>query len=262
MSATDLDTAAIEQRLGALGTKVGLPVSFAEQTGSTNEDAMQAGLSGAQHGALFVADAQLAGRGRLGRTWYSPPGQNLYLSFLLKPRVDPASLASMTLVAGLAVAEAAMRFLPAGVVGIKWPNDILVGQRKLAGILVEASTTKGRVDQVVVGIGFNVRQTKFDDEIAPIATSLELESGAAPARLDVLAAIVERLDVRLGEFDRGALPSIVEAIRALDVLKGRALRVNEVEGSGDGIDDAGRLRIRKASGEVVAVNAGEVKLVR
>lgn len=259
---TDLDLTSVEQRLSRLGIKLGVPLSVVARTGSTNEDALKAGASGTPHGALFVADEQQAGRGRLGRTWHSPPGQNLYFSLLLRPSADAANLASVTLVAGLAVAEAVARFLPAGVVGIKWPNDVLVGGRKLAGILVEASTMKGRVEHVVVGIGLNVHQTQFAPDIAPIATSIAREAGAAPSRLDVLAAVLERLDARLATFDEQGVGPMLEALRALDVLQGKAIRVNDVEGTGDGIDESGQLRVRTASGEVALVNAGEVKLVR
>ncbi len=259
---TDLDVATVEQHLRKLGVKLGAPVSVVDETGSTNEDALKAGAAGAAHGALFVADQQRAGRGRLGRTWHSPPGQNLYFSLLLRPRTEASSLASMTLVVGLAVAEAVGRFLPAGLVGIKWPNDVVIGGRKLAGILVEASTTRGRVDHVVVGVGLNVLQTQFAPEIEEIATSIEREAGVGPGRLEVLGAVLERLDARLATFDEAGVAPMIEELRAYDVLRGRELRVGEVEGTGDGIDEAGRLLVRTESGEVVAVNAGEVSLVR
>ncbi len=257
----DLDRASIEQRLRGLGVRIGLPVHVAAETGSTNEDAMRAGEQGAPHGALFLADGQRAGRGRLGRTWYSPRGQNLYMSLLLRPASDIRNVASITIVAGLAVAQAVQRFLPTGAARIKWPNDVLVGSKKLAGILVEASTTQARVDHVVVGIGINVRQTEFDPEIATIATSMAREAPVAPSRLDVLAAVVERLGVHLDTFERDGLRPILEAVRELDVLRGKMVRVHDVEGEADGIDESGRLLVKTASGTVVPIHAGEVKLV-
>jgi BirA family biotin operon repressor/biotin-[acetyl-CoA-carboxylase] ligase len=260
-AADDLDMTSIEQRLRGLGVRIGLPVHGTAETGSTNEDAMRAGEQGAVHGALFLADGQRAGRGRLGRTWYSPRGQNLYMSVLLRPAGDVRNLASITIVAGLAVAQAAQRFLPAGAVGIKWPNDVVVGSKKLAGILVEASTTQARVDHIVVGIGINVRQTEFDPAIAAIATSIAREAQVAPSRLDVLAAVVERLGAHLDTFERSGLGPMLEAVRGLDVLRGKTVRVNDVEGEADGIDESGCLRVQTASGAVVPIHAGEVKLV-
>ena len=154
-----------------------------EELGSTNDRAKELAEEGAEHGEIVVAEAQTAGRGRRGREWVSPPRRNLYFSVILRPELPPSRAAELTLVASIAVCDAARQ---AGVdAGIKWPNDLLASGKKLAGILTELATEPDRVHWVVVGVGVNVnsRPEDFPEELRDEATSLLIERRSpAPAR--------------------------------------------------------------------------------
>jgi BirA family biotin operon repressor/biotin-[acetyl-CoA-carboxylase] ligase len=159
---------------------------------STNDEAAAWARAGAPAGAVVVADVQEAGRGRLGRAWHAAPGESLCLSVVLRPPLAPSQLPPLTLVAGVALAEAvaALGVVPA----LKWPNDLFVGGKKAAGILAESACQGQRVEHVVVGIGVNVNVSTFPVELEPIATSLARARGAPLAPAEVAAALCERLE--------------------------------------------------------------------
>lgn len=255
-----LDLDAIEAEVRRRNLPIGQPLRWSEQTASTNADAVRAANEGASHGTLFLADWQSAGRGRSGRTWLSPPGENLMMSLVLRPEIPAAQLASITLALGLGVADAVTTFVDPAAVGIKWPNDVHVRSKKIAGILVEGAVSSERCDHVVVGIGLNVSQTEFDPSIAALATSLALEAGSVPTRTEVLLSVLSSLSNRLTGFEEGGLSSMLDDLRARDVTKGRAIRFGSEEGVADGIDAAGRLRVL-VGGEVKMLHAGDVKIV-
>jgi BirA family biotin operon repressor/biotin-[acetyl-CoA-carboxylase] ligase len=226
---------------GALGT----PRLHLRVIDSTNTRARELAAAGAPHGTLVTADEQRAGRGRQGRTWSAPPGRALLSSLVLR---DPPRL--LPLLAGVAVAEVAEGAgAPAQV---KWPNDVLVDGRKVAGILVE-----GRPQErwAVLGIGLNValRPEDFPPQLRDTAATLGLEPGAVPA---TLAALLEALE-RWLEWP----PEVVlDAVRRRDALRGRRITWSAGEGIADGIDGDGRLVIRVGDGSRVALDAGEVHL--
>jgi BirA family biotin operon repressor/biotin-[acetyl-CoA-carboxylase] ligase len=175
----------------------GSPLTYVDETGSTNDLAMRAADAGAPEGATFVAGAQRAGRGRLGRTWFSPPGAGLYVSIVLR---NPAVAPWITLAGGVAVAEGirAATGLP---VEIKWPNDVIAvtsgafeRRRKLAGILTEASTGADGLQYIVLGFGINLRAAAFPPELADRATSIETELGRAVDAGPVLASVLAALN--------------------------------------------------------------------
>jgi BirA family biotin operon repressor/biotin-[acetyl-CoA-carboxylase] ligase len=257
-----LDVGSIERALEARAATVGRPIVLLEQIGSTNDVAAAEARRGAPHGTLVLAEHQNAGRGRQGRSWHSPPGQNLYLSLVLRPEAPAERLAGLTLVLGLAVADALARFVPDASVSIKWPNDVLVGGRKCAGILVETAFAGARPAHVVAGIGVNVLERAFPPELAPIATSVAMHAGAAPSRLDVLVQILEQVSARLFAFERAGLESVLPEVRARDAAFGARVRVGETQGVADGIAEDGRLRVRRDDGAVVLVAAGELGWVR
>src|SRR5258708_18840118 len=152
------DLAHVPELLAARGGELGRPVHLLATTTSTSEDARRGAKNGASHGTVWIAETQTAGRGRQGRTWTSPPGENLLFSVLVRVDLDPAKVPRIALVAGLAVRDAVARAAPAATVKIKSPNDVLIDGRKVAGILVESVTTasgSGRSHAVVVGIGIN-----------------------------------------------------------------------------------------------------------
>ena len=193
--ASDLDPAAITAELTRLGCALGNPCSVAPVTASTNDDARAAARMDAAHGAVFLADAQTSGRGRSGHAGTRRPARISTSRSFFAPRWPTERLSTATLAAGVAVARAVDAELPPGVprARLKWPNDVLVGGRKIAGILAEAQLRGAAVGSLVVGVGLNVDTSVFPDELADTATSL--------ARLGVASRDRSRL---AGAPDRGA----------------------------------------------------------
>ncbi|HEY7956702.1 MAG TPA: biotin--[acetyl-CoA-carboxylase] ligase [Polyangia bacterium] len=229
--------------------------------GSTNDEAARWAKEGAPAGAVVVADSQTRGRGRLGRVWHSPPGESLYLSVVLRPRLVPSLVPPVTLAAGVAVAEAIARFEvePA----LKWPNDVLASGRKAAGILTEMATAQGAVEHLVIGIGVNLNGLAFPDELAAIATSLRRERGGAPIdRPAFAAALCERLEAWYEVFESGGAPAVAAGWRRFARFFGQRLTVAQgggtVSGVAEALEDDGALRLRADDGRLVRVIAGEV----
>jgi BirA family biotin operon repressor/biotin-[acetyl-CoA-carboxylase] ligase len=159
---------------------------------STNDEASQWARGGAPHGAVVVADCQTAGRGRQGRTWHAAPGESLCFSVVLRPTLPVRDLPPITLAVGVAVAETVTRF--AATPTLKWPNDVLIAGKKVAGILTETSSQGERADHVIVGIGVNLNVAAFPSELLPIATSLHLFRGRPVDRMHFTAVLCERLE--------------------------------------------------------------------
>ncbi|HEX8103317.1 MAG TPA: biotin--[acetyl-CoA-carboxylase] ligase [Solirubrobacteraceae bacterium] len=223
---------------------IGAPRVHLRTTSSTNDVARALAAAGAPAGTIVTAAEQTAGRGRQGRRWTAPPGRALLLSVVVRA-LDPL----LSLRAGLAVAD---------VVGadarVKWPNDVLVDGRKVAGILVEGRPQEG---WAVIGIGVNVAVAPDDlpEELRATAGTL----GRTPAELPgVLADLLAALRARLGQ----PAPDALAALRARDALLGRPVRWRDGDGVGAGISDTGALLVRTTGGDVVALDAGEVHLGR
>jgi BirA family transcriptional regulator, biotin operon repressor / biotin---[acetyl-CoA-carboxylase] ligase len=259
-----LSAAAIARELDRLGAGVARPLVIAPVTASTNDDARAAAAAGAPHGAAFLADAQTAGRGRGGHTWHSPPGENLYLSMVLRPRVPAADVAPIALAVGVAVARVLETVLAGRApVRVKWPNDVLAGpegaRRKLAGVLVEGQLRGAEVSSLVAGVGVNVHAASFPPEIADRATSLAL-LGAAPDRSHLAALLLAAIGAAAARFEEDRLASFSADLARLDALRGAPVEVSGVRGTAAGIDADGRLLVREAGGALTAVVAGEVTL--
>jgi BirA family biotin operon repressor/biotin-[acetyl-CoA-carboxylase] ligase len=268
-SPSALTASAISRELARLGGRTattGLPLSVVALTASTNDDARAAAAAGAPHGAAFLADAQTAGRGRGGHTWHSPPGENLYLSVVLRPRVPAASVAPITLAVGVALAREIEAVLAGGVTGrapiwVKWPNDVLAGppehRRKVAGVLVEGQLRGNEVTSLVAGVGVNVHATSFPEEIAARATSLALLGVEGLDRSVIAARVIAAVGEAVARFEEDRLASFAADLARLDALRGARIDVGGVRGVGEGIDGEGRLLVR---GErvVTAVVSGEV----
>lgn len=257
------DLAHAPELLAERGGQLGRRVHLLATTTSTNDEAKRGARSGAPHGATWIAEAQTAGRGRLGRTWTSPPGESLLFSVLVRLDLAPAKIPRVALVAGLAVRDAVARAAPAAEVQIKWPNDVLVGGRKVAGVLVEAVTSGSRTDAVVVGIGVNVHTRVFAPEIERSATSIALASPAsAPDRAVVLADVLSALDRDLHVVGGRGLGLVRARIEAADALAGRPVRSDSGdEGTACGIDDDGRLLVKREEGTLARWSSGEVHLI-
>jgi BirA family biotin operon repressor/biotin-[acetyl-CoA-carboxylase] ligase len=223
--------------------RLGSPRLHLRTTDSTNDRARALALAGAPHGMLVTAGEQRAGRGRQGRTWSAPPGRALLCSLVLRELPALPTLGAAVAVADVAGAEAQ----------IKWPNDVLLGGRKVAGILAEGRPQEG---WAVLGIGINValRADDLPASVAAQAAGLGLEPADVEA---VLAALLEALELRLAQEPA----AILAAYRERDALLGRALRWQHGAGVAAGVDDAGRLLVDLDGGGREALDAGEVHLL-
>ena len=231
---------------------------------STNSTARELAAAGAADGAVVIADAQRRGRGRLGRAWVSPAGRNLYVSIVLRSAVPPERLAQVSLLAGVATCETARAWCPDA--AIKWPNDVLAGGRKTAGILCEMDLG-GATPVVVAGIGVNLNSAAgdFPEELRDKATSLRLAGGAPVDRARFTGALLTRLEACVDRWRQDGFAPIATAWRALAPLLGRRIHVQEpggaVTGTAIDLDDDGALRIRRDDGSEHRVVAGDVTVV-
>lgn len=242
--------------------RLGQAYEFLSACASTNDVVRSRALAGAAEGLLVVADSQSAGRGRLGRSWHSPPGQNLYFSLLLRPAL-PARLATpLTLLAGASLARALAQ---AGVAPrLRWPNDLLVptvgGLRKAAGILTEMATNGESVRHIVLGVGVNANGLEFPPELAERATSLRIALGRAFDRAKLLADFLAAFEPVYDDLlAHGPASGIQQWRRYADL--GRVCRIDQdgakVEGVATDIDDSGALLVRDDAGRVHRVISGE-----
>ena len=246
----------------ATTNRLGDPHLHFESLDSTMRVAAERAEQGAPEGLLVTADRQTAGRGRLGRSWMSDAGLGLYLSLVLRPPVAPADSLALTLASGLGVSRGIGRIC--GVkCDIRWPNDVLIGERKLAGVLVEMTANHDRVRHVVVGVGVNVNHESMPGELQEIATSLRMETDCEWARDLLLAAVIEDLERYYAMFLERGTPAIVEAFtRASTYVKGKRVRIEgageDREGVTAGLDEAGMLLLEDAGG-IRPVVAGSVR---
>jgi BirA family biotin operon repressor/biotin-[acetyl-CoA-carboxylase] ligase len=255
------DVALFQREREARGVALGALCEWLEETQSTNDDALAAARRGAGHGALFGAEAQTRGRGRRGSAWVSTPGEGLWFSLLLRPRLTPELAPLLALCTGLAVRDAVAPLVQAPV-ALKWPNDVLADGRKLAGILVESQVSGSHIASVIVGVGVNVAQAEFPEPISGIATSLVRLDARGAGREQLLASVLEQLERRLSQLEAGDAAAIAGALRSHDALRGKRVRVEGLVGLASGIDDSGRLLVRADGGEIVAVQSGHVEVLQ
>lgn len=242
----------------------GKNVIYYDETDSTNNRAKEAGNNKEPHGTLFVADMQMAGKGRRGRVWKSPSGSSIYMTILLYPDIPPVKAPQLTLIMAIAVAEG-IREVTGLETKIKWPNDIVVNGKKICGILTEMSTEIDYINHVVIGIGINVNMESFPEDIAKTATSLRIEAGKEFRRFELIATIMEHFEKAYEAVcEAGSLEPIMEDYNRLLVNCGRRVRVLEPEHEYDalalGIDKTGELQVECEDGSRKSVFAGEVSV--
>jgi BirA family biotin operon repressor/biotin-[acetyl-CoA-carboxylase] ligase len=244
---------------------LGRVVHWYAETGSTNDRAKELADEGAEHGEVVVAEAQTAGRGRRGRSWSSPAGRNLYFSVVLRPDLPPSRAPELTLVGSIALCDALRQ---AGVdAGIKWPNDLLVRGRKIAGILTELAADPDVVQWVVLGAGVNVnaRREDFPAELRDEATSVLVERGQAAPRALFAAACLTALEDWLDRHAEVGFEAIREAWRERSVTLGREVVVRvdgrELAGIAEDVDGTGALVVRTRAG-LERILSGDVTLLR
>jgi BirA family biotin operon repressor/biotin-[acetyl-CoA-carboxylase] ligase len=240
-------------------------VRWLPECDSTQRVARDLARGGAAEGTTVIAERQTAGRGRLGRTWHSPAGTNLYCSIVLRPPLAADAVPQIGLVAGAAVAAAV-----AGETGrrpaIKWPNDVLVDGRKVSGILTEMESEVERVRHVIVGIGVNVNAppSSFPRDLRPRVTSLRIVAGVRIDRARFTGRLLAALEARYGRWVSAGFSSVRAEWESYSCLTGTEVRVASADGALAGrvlgLDDDGALRVARAGGDVVRIVAGEVTL--
>ena len=246
----------------------GRNIVYYDSVDSTNLRIKQMGDEGAPEGTLAVADKQTAGRGRRGRSWDSPSGSSIYMSLLLRPKIEPDQAPMLTLVMALSVAEGIMDCGDScgnPDVKIKWPNDIIINGKKLVGILTEMSAEIDYINHVVIGVGINVNLWEFPEEMQDKATSLLLEGGHEYDRNQVIALVMKYFEINYEKFVQTCdfahllddyhriLANLNQPVRVIDGDR-------SFEGICRGIDEKGELLVEKQDKEVVKVSAGEVSV--
>ena len=249
--------------LGGMQTKyIGRTVHYYDSTDSTNVRAGEL----AAHGHLVVADTQTAGKGRRGRSWESPAGKNIYFSLILKPDIAPDKAPMLTLIMAMAVLRVLEQVMNGSMsFGIKWPNDIVLNGKKICGILTEMSLEKNRIGHVVIGVGINVKNQDFPEELVDKATSLEAECGKEFSRSHILQEIMRVFEEEYEHFLLTEdLSGIMERYNAGLINRGREVRVldpqGEYNGVARGINNGGELIVELADGTLTNVYAGEVSV--
>jgi BirA family transcriptional regulator, biotin operon repressor / biotin---[acetyl-CoA-carboxylase] ligase len=233
--------------------------------GSTNTTAMEAGAGSAPEGSVFLAEEQTAGRGRAAHSWHSAPGTGIYCSILLRPSLPPSDVLLLSLTAALAARSAIAEIQPAFTPDLKWPNDLLLAEKKLGGILTEMNAEPTRVRYLVIGIGINVNQASFPPALQDQATSLLMATGSEWSRVDLCAALLKSLHREYAEFLRSpaSRSAVLRRFAAnSSMLRGRVVRVEEngeFEGTTEGLDQHGFLRVRTSNG-IQTVMSGTVRL--
>jgi BirA family transcriptional regulator, biotin operon repressor / biotin---[acetyl-CoA-carboxylase] ligase len=249
------------------GKKIGSVVRYFREIGSTNTMAFRLALEGAEEGVIVVADTQTEGRGRLSRTWQSPPGCNVYVSMILRPQIAPAMAPQITLMAGVAVAELFSSCCPESV-SIKWPNDVLIRGKKTCGILSEMKTAAGSVDFIILGIGLNINMNRddFEPSLRDTATSLKMETGQPHDRLEVISKLLDLIEKWYKVFLRAGFIGLRDNWLGHADIIGRRIKVVFKDafqiGVVVGIDDDGTILMRQENGVVKRVIAGDVHVLR
>jgi BirA family biotin operon repressor/biotin-[acetyl-CoA-carboxylase] ligase len=248
-----------------LGTKsIGKTIHFYETIDSTNTKAYEFALKGAQEGEVVIAESQKRGRGRLGRQWFSPPLSNLYLSVILRPKIPPHQASLITLMAAVATADAIRKFSGLDP-RIKWPNDVLLSNRKVAGLLNEIHSEMDRIHFVILGIGVNLNMdtSMVSKEIRSRATSLKREMGQTVSRKDFLKTLLEELETWYDVFLEEGGPMILKAWRERAQIQGKQVRVasfgETLSGVAIDVDSDGALILETETGERKRVVAGDVE---
>jgi BirA family transcriptional regulator, biotin operon repressor / biotin---[acetyl-CoA-carboxylase] ligase len=246
------------------GSRFAGRLHFFPAIASTNSHAMQQAEAGAADGSVYFADEQTGGRGRGAHTWASPPGSGLYVSVLLRPRMGPADVLWLSLAAGLA-AQKAISNVTTLQPDLRWPNDLMLGKKKFCGILTELNAEVTRVRHAVIGIGINVHQPAFPEELRDAATSLAIETGRDWPRQELLIALLQSLDHELAALTASADPqqaarAIRERLEAGSTwIRGKRVAVEEGDGfigTTEGLDARGFLRVRTSNGVRTVLSGG------
>ena len=240
--------------------QIGQPFLWVEEIDSTNEELKRLAAEGAEHGTALCADYQTSGKGRRGRTWDSPKGDNIYLSILLRPELNPAEASMLTLIGALAVADS-IEETTGAVCQIKWPNDLVLDGKKVCGILTEMSSDQGGIRYVIVGIGINVNRSIFPEEIAHMAASIEQGQGREAIVSSLLFHFEEKYNLFLKQ--KNLAPFLQEYNERLAGIGRQVQILSGGEGvirTSHGIDEGGALIVSDEEGNVEKIISGEVSV--
>jgi BirA family biotin operon repressor/biotin-[acetyl-CoA-carboxylase] ligase len=242
---------------------IGKKIHYFDYLASTMDQAMQLGMDGAASGTLVLAEAQVKGRGRLGRDWFSPKYKGIYLSLILRPKILPAACPILTLMSAVSICEAVKE--ASGLdAQIKWPNDVLLHNKKVAGILTEMNAELDKVNFVVIGIGLNVNNDK--KSLISQATSLRQEQGQPICRVALLQEFLRRIENNYHLLEDKGAQEIIHKWRSFTLTLGTRVKVSyqnkHIEGQAIDIDIDGALLIRKDSGLIQKLSSGDVTSCR
>jgi BirA family transcriptional regulator, biotin operon repressor / biotin---[acetyl-CoA-carboxylase] ligase len=244
---------------------IGKEIFFYRNTGSTNTLALELSDTSAE-GSAIIADCQESGKGRLGRTWWSPPESNIYMSIILKPRLDASHMTLITIMSAVACTHAIRQTTGLNIT-IKWPNDLIVSDKKMGGILTELKLRKG-ITRAVVGIGINVNidADQFPGDIRETATSVKIEKGTTVEREDIITAILNEVDRWYTLLQKNGKNLLLEEWKRLTSTLGKKIMVvignRTLYGIAESIDGEGRLVLRLASGEAEKILSGDLTVLR
>lgn len=255
-----------EEISSGLGTHlIGKHVVYHEEVTSTQDVAEELAKQGAADGTVVIAEEQTKGRGRMGRNWVSPAGGGVYLSIILRPNLTPAQVLQIPLIAAVAASKAIKRVTPLQP-KVKWPNDIILGGRKVGGILTETSAEIDRVNYIILGIGINVNTPRslLPESVRGLATSLAEECGEYVPRVRFVQHLLTEFEALYHEFLVSGFARVREEWKALDNTIGATVKVStgtdEVEGEALDIDGDGFLLVKTIGGEVKRIICGDVQL--
>ena len=244
---------------------IGRDIRVFEETNSTNDIVEKLARDGVKEGAVVFAEAQTRGRGRLGRKWLSPARRGLWFSVLLRPDLRPQAATQLTVAAATALCRA-IRAQTELTPQVKWPNDILINGRKVAGVLTELAAEIDHVKHLILGIGVdvNLKASEFPAELKKVATSLKIESGRHLNRLDLAAAILRELDADYHRIQRGRFAEVADEWEEQCITLGHRVRIHignrEITGRAEALDDDGALLVRTEHGHLERIIGGDVML--
>jgi BirA family biotin operon repressor/biotin-[acetyl-CoA-carboxylase] ligase len=256
----------IEKIRSMIKGRIGKKILLYQTVGSTNTVAADLAEK-AEDGTVIISDSQKKGRGRLGRSWSSPPGKNIYMSITMKPQLDTQDATLLTIMSAVSCATALRNFTGLQV-AIKWPNDLMVSEKKLGGILTEMKIEQGEILYAIIGIGINVNIdiNEFPEDLRKIATSLKHETGRPYSRTDIIARVLNETDTWyhvLQEY--GSMPVLSEWKRLASILGKEVLITAGKEtltGVAESVDDRGMLLLRLQSGELKRISSGDLTVLR
>jgi BirA family biotin operon repressor/biotin-[acetyl-CoA-carboxylase] ligase len=254
----------LRQRLK--GSLFGKHIHHFFKVDSTNRVALELGHAGEPEGVVVLAEEQTAGRGRAGRAWHSERATGIYVTLLLRPKLAPMQAPLLTMMAGLS-ARAAIQAQTGVAVDLKWPNDLLIGGKKVGGILTEMHAEPAMVRFIIVGVGLNVNQERFPAELSATATSLRAEAGRLQSRLELLVRLLREFESDYNRFLRDGPVDVIERFTAASsYAQGKRVRVSNGKeiftGITAGLGPEGLLQVTCDSGQTVTVIAGDVAEVR